>query len=395
MNKSKKLMIAAVVFIAAINALAWTSTRFCDFYIANVFPLWVNTYGRFSALFGFSLGERLIVAGVVLLVCAFFIVPVIFLIRMVVTAVTASKKGIDKKVNKKFFKGFYKFFVWVVLIVCTLLTLNCAVLYHGTTFADKYMKGSRDSFTEEELITLRNMVVEKCNEYAEFIERDSEGRPVFEDSMEDMSSKVAAAMRDIGEDYPLLSGYYPRAKAMMFSDFMCQEHMQGYYFPFSMESNINVVMNKLRQPATIAHEYAHLHGFILEDEANFIGYLACINSSEPYYKYSGYLSVINYLNNDIYKRHRSNPNRFADATEAVPLLQVSDRVKGDNYFVADKEWDRINKKAVVDTETVDKVSDSFTDASIKINGVSDGMASYSRVVTLLLQYYDGVLYGEE
>ncbi|MCR5254755.1 MAG: DUF3810 domain-containing protein [Acetatifactor sp.] len=395
MNKSKKIMIAAVVFIAAINALAWTSTKFCDFYIANIFPLWINTYGRFSGLFAFSLGERLIVAGIVLLVCAFFIVPIIFAICGLINAIVRKKTGSDKRLNKIFFKGFYMFFTLVVIVVGLLLTLNYSVLYHGSAFADKYMQGSRERFEDEELIILRNMVVEKCNEYAMIIERDENGDPTYEASVEEMSEKIAEAMAKIGEEYPLLSGYYPRAKAMTFSDIMCQEHMQGYYFPFSMESNINVVMNRLRQPATIAHEYAHLHGFILEDEANFIGYLACVNADDPYYKYSGYLSVLNYLSNDIYKRYRSNPNRFADATEAVPLLKVSDQVKRDNYFVKEEQWERINKKAVVDTETVDKVSDSFTDVSIKINGVSDGMASYSRVVTLLLQYYDGELFVQE
>lgn len=41
----------------------------------------------------------------------------------------------------------------------------------------------------------------------------------------------------------------------------------------------------------------------------------------------------------------------------------------------------------MDTETVDSVSDTLTDASLKLNGVSDGMISYNRVVELLLQWY--------
>ena len=39
------------------------------------------------------------------------------------------------------------------------------------------------------------------------------------------------------------------------------------------------------------------------------------------------------------------------------------------------------------------MSDSFTDVTLKLNGVADGMISYSRVVKLLLQYYD--IYGYE
>jgi hypothetical protein len=71
----------------------------------------------------------------------------------------------------------------------------------------------------------------------------------------------------------------------------------------------------------------------------------------------------------------------------VRPLQVLQQVQEDNIFVTEAEWERINGKAVVDTETVDSVSDTLTDASLKLNGVSDGMISYNRVVELLLQWY--------
>ena len=35
----------------------------------------------------------------------------------------------------------------------------------------------------------------------------------------------------------------------------------------------------------------------------------------------------------------------------------------------------------------DRATDTLTDASLKLNGVSDGMISYNRVVELLLQWY--------
>ena len=40
-------------------------------------------------------------------------------------------------------------------------------------------------------------------------------------------------------------------------------------------------------------------------------------------------------------------------------------------------------------------SNQFTETTLVINGVSDGMKSYSRVVQLLLEYYDGILYDSE
>ena len=138
------------------------------------------------------------------------------------------------------------------------------------------------------------------------------------------------------------------------------------------------IMNK---PSTMCHELAHLKGYIFEDEANFISYLACIQSDDPVFRYSGYLSVLNYLDNDFYKA----VGRDWEAYTAQP--RISAQVNDDNMFVTDEDWDRINSKAVIDTETVDAVSDTLVDTTLKVNGVKDGMISYNRVVRLLLQYY--------
>lgn len=47
---------------------------------------------------------------------------------------------------------------------------------------------------------------------------------------------------------------------------------------------------------------------------------------------------------------------------------------------------------MIQTAAVKKASNQFTEATLKLNGVEDGMKSYSRVVQLLLKYYDGILY---
>ena len=56
--------------IILLNIAAWNSAAFCDWYIAHVFPLWVNTYGRLTGLFPFSVGEWLLLAGIILVAAA-------------------------------------------------------------------------------------------------------------------------------------------------------------------------------------------------------------------------------------------------------------------------------------------------------------------------------------
>ena len=147
------------------------------------------------------------------------------------------------------------------------------------------------------------------------------------------------------------------------------------------------MMDDLRKPATMCHELAHLRGYIFEDEANFIAYLACIQSDDLTFQYSGYLRVLNYLDNDLYKAAKSDSHGYKAAVRKIRPLIVYQIVRDDNIFVSEEEWERINGKAWLDTETVDGVTDTLVDTSLKANGVSDGMVSYSRVVRLLLQYY--------
>ena len=191
------------------------------------------------------------------------------------------------------------------------------------------------------------------------------------------------SIQDLGEDYPRLSGYYVTPKALYFSDFMCQQYMQGYYFPFSMEANYNDKMNLMNKPFTMCHELAHTHGYIYEDEANFFGFLACIGSDDIVFEYSGYLGVLNYINNDFY--------RAVSKEEYNSHVKISERVKYDNEFVSKETWEEVEENAIFKTETVKKAADTFIDTNLKVNGVSSGKVSYSHVVGLIMDYYSDVL----
>lgn len=366
---------AITLFIAAINIIAWNSTMFCDAYIAYVFPIWVNTYGRLMNIFPFSVGEILLFAAVVLAAVFLLVVLTVTIIR-IVSAVKGKQTAFR---TNRFCKGYMTFFMWLVLIVCLVMTLNCTILYHASTFSEKYFGVSQREYTLEDLIKVRNLVVEKCNELSGQMKRDEKGEIVYE---KDIRKESVAAMQKLGEKYDQLDGYYPYPKPLAASDFFSQQYMCGYYFPFSMEANYNDVMYIMNKPATMCHELAHLRGYIFEDEANFISYLACIGSDDPVMQYSGYLSVLYYLDNDYYRAVGKDWNTY------ISQPRILQQVDDDNVFLTQEEWDRIEDKAVLDTETVDEVSDAFTETVLKANGVSDGMISYSRVVKLLLQYYE-------
>ena len=406
-----KIYFIIIGIVVLLNIIAWSSETFCDWYIRYVFPVWVNTYGRLTGLFPFSVGEWLIVAGVFLVIAA-VILMIASAFRWIIKRCRA--RHVDKQDEcssashvtrpsvtrgrgrfDKFCCGFYTFFAWVLLAVLVLMTLNCTILYHATPFSEKYFAmekatddgnentdtgntAEKGTYTLQDLTALRNMLVEKCNELSGQMQRTENGEIIYEGNM---GKKAISDMQALGETYDVLQGFYPMPKPLYFSDFVSQQYMLGYYFPFSMEANYNHVAYVTNLPVTMCHELAHLKGYIQEDEANFIGFLACISSDDLLFQYSGYLSVLNYVNNDFYEAIGEDYERY------MAEVQIDRQVYEDAVFVRKEDWDRIEKEAVVDTEVVDAVSTGFVETSLKLNGVDDGMVAYSRVVGLLLQWY--------
>ena len=372
------LVLATVVIL--INVLAWQSNAFCDAYIKYIFPIWVNTYGRLTGLVPFSVGEILLLLAVIAIVLWVILLlgqGMLWLINACgARKITATKGG---KAYGKVVSVYSVGALWITLVVCFIMTLNCFILYHASTFSQRYYGETKDGYTLEELIIVRNHVVEQCNRLALEMERDAEGNILYAG---DIGQEAILAMQNLGKTYDQLDGYYPRPKPLAASDFFSQQYIGGYYFPFSMEANYNDVMYIMNYPATICHELAHLRGYIYEDEANMIGYLACIKSGNPFFEYSGYLSVLYYLDNDFWDAIGHDINAYYAQPNILP------QVDEDNIFLKQEDWDRIEEEAVIDTETVDEVSDAFTETVLVVNGVEDGIKSYSRVVELLLLYYE-------
>ena len=347
---------------------------FSDFYVNHVFPIWVETYGRVTGLFSFSVGEWMLYLAVVLtfLLAAGGMIYGIF----------------KKKLRPSFLKAcrrYALFYYWVFGIVCVIMTLNCFLLYQASPITERYRigEGEKEAYGLEEIAALRDHVVEQANRLAPLFERDARGYLIYEGDLEE---EAKAQMKRLGETFDNLKGYYPSPKPLFLSGFYSQQYIMGDYFPFSMEANFNRQMYITNMPVTMCHELSHLKGFILEDEANFIGYLACVDSQDLLFEYSAYLSVIGYLDRDFIKAIGED----RDVYLAHP--QISQQVALDRKFLTQEAWDAVEKKAVLRTETVKQAADTFLDTTLTLNGVQDGTISYSRVVKLLLKYYDGILY---
>ena len=383
---SKIIYVIGMLGVIMLNYLAWRSREFCDWYIDHIFPVWLNTYARLTSALSISVGEIMLIlaVGITAFGIGFFIYNLI-------------RRG-------KYTTGLLKYgrtYAWIVLVVGYVMTLNCFILYHATGFAQKYMVKEtgtmvvdmsdtavvevdtkrKSAYTKKNLATLRDYLVEQCNTLADQIDRDEQGTAVYSG---DLIAESVHAMETMGQQYDRLSGYYVTPKYLKCSEFFSQQYIMGYYFPFSMEANINSVMYITNVAPTVCHELAHTKGFIFENDANMIGYLACIQSDDTFLQYCGYLSVLNYVNNDFYKSVNKSTYK--------KHVRISDRVADDNVFLTREDWQAVEKTAVVKTSTVKKVSNNFLNTNLKLNGVDEGIQQYNEVVNLLLDYYDGILY---
>lgn len=373
---------------AVINVAAWSSTAFCDYYVLHIYPFIVDTYGRITGRVPFSVGEAMIGTGLLLTAAVLLtgLAAVIFLL----TGKRAARYGRCRKACR----CFHTAYAWLLAGIFVIMTLNCFIPYHCSPLEARYaLTGGTgaeagntqdiygmwdDTYTLEELAMIRDFIVIKANELARRVERDEDGNIIFPENMDELA---AESMRRLSADCEQLDGYYPRAKEIACSGFLSQQSMKGYFFPFSMEANFNNMMHPVNRPATICHEYAHLKGFMFEDEANLIGFLACIHSPDPVFQYSGYLSVLNYVNNEYYEAIGRNEDIYASR------VKISPQVRAENVFLQKEAWKRVEQKAVFQTETVNKVSDRLSETSMVLNGVQDGIRSYTRVVGLLISYY--------
>lgn len=364
---------------------------FCDFYTDHIFPLGLQTYGRITGLFPFSAGEILItVSGVLVL---------LQIVLVLLLLVSHTKKRRLKTATLKKTAGAFPAFVIryskcmlaFVLLVIWIMTANCATLYNCSKLA---AGGSRDTtYSFEEIREVRNMIVEQCNTLSTKMKRDANGNVVTDGNI---NEKIKSAMRGLSAEYPRLSGYYPTPKPVLGSFFMYQAGYDGVYFPFSLEANYNTYISDIRYPHVACHELAHLKGYIYEDEADFIAYLACVGSDDEQLQYAGYLGVLHYIDSDYRNsaaiQQTTSEGTFSNGTSSgeiplssVPAVEISDLVHNDSgSYTAETKKELSTMPELIDTETVASVSKGFTDAYMDYYGAEP---NYAEVTKLLLAYY--------
>lgn len=119
-KKSFRVYLSIVAVLLLLQVVAWSSRSLSDAYIDYIFPIWVNTYGRITGLFPFSVGEWLIVAGILVVLAA-----VVLGCSLLIPACRHSEK---------YCRGVKEYFVFFCLDVACRIFHYDAKLYHDLSW---------------------------------------------------------------------------------------------------------------------------------------------------------------------------------------------------------------------------------------------------------------------
>jgi len=183
--------------------------------------------------------------------------------------------------------------------------------------------------------------------------------------------KSTNAYKNLGNKFPFLAYKNPNIKFSLYSKPLTYMGYSGYYNPFSAEAQVSYEIPNTQMPFTSCHEIAHQLGFAPEQEANFIGYLACLNSDNAFVQYSGYLVALSYALNNL---------RYIDNKAYNKILYTINKGIFKNYKENNAFW-QAHKNPT--TPLFESVYDKF----LKANKQASGIKSYSGIVKLLLAYH--------
>lgn len=187
----------------------------------------------------------------------------------------------------------------------------------------------------------------------------------YPDNLEDeMRRLLEEVLADYGYDY---SGHV-RGRLLKPKGTLLRFNSSGVYFPFTGEGHVDDGLYIISKPFTMAHELGHGYGFGNEAVCNFLGYLSCIRSENPAIRYAGYLmywryvygALMEFMTEEEYQQERATISRgMYNDIEAIYAAQ-------DQY-----------------APFIPFLQPVVYDVFLKVQGVTDGIESYDKMVLLV------------
>jgi len=143
--------------------------------------------------------------------------------------------------------------------------------------------------------------------------------------------------------------------------------VDGLTAPLALETLLNPDLTRAERPFTLAHEWAHLSGHAAEADANYVAWLVTQEAGTwAQTQYSGWLFLVS----EAARQVPADRRRLA-------LAALGGGPRQDLADIAARLRSRV--------DVVERVGWRVYDSYLRSQGVDDGVRSYSRVVTLIVQ----------
>lgn len=344
------LSLTSILISILIYMVAKKVPAFAQWYVVTIYPVLVATIGRISNLISKSMVECIVyISGITIV---YHIGREIY--RLIKQKVIWRKVGMSLIATS----------TALLALITTLYVFCCGINYYATDFVT-IGKLEVAEYTSQELEETCEKIVSRLTELSTQVPRKEDG--TLKVGKNDYTD-AKYVMQQLGKQYDRFQGYYPNPKPLMVSEILSYQQLSGVYSPFTIEANFNEDMTPYYIPFTMCHELAHLKGFMKEEEANYIAYLACTSSDLKVFEYSGYMLGYSYCIGEL--RHLDN-EAYQRIISTLPEVVRQEFAKNNEF------WDYYDGM-------IANVSDKVNDTYLKVNAQADGIRSYNKVVGLIV-----------
>lgn len=310
---------------------------------------------KITGIFPLSLCEILIVLSPVLLAL------------LIIILVKKSRKSLKALIR------FTAYILAVASLVYTLYVFGYGTGYYGSTI-DKKMGFNRVKLSAQDLYDTSLIMLGTLEGLIDGIDYPEGTYSRMPFTYGEMNRKLNDAYKKLCADYPVIYNFTSVTKPVLLSEPWTYTHISGLYSFFTGEANININYPDFIIVSSAAHEMAHQRGVTREDEANFVSFLVCSYSDDPFVKYAGYLDVFREVKAKLYS---ADETLWKQLSAQVPS-EINEDIMSFALF-----FDKYRDNAAA------KVNDAINDSYIQSHNQPAGLQSYGLVVDLAAAYLLG------
>ncbi len=350
-----RVLYLLALILVCFHVSFYLSADFADWFNMHISAFFRGILSKLTSFFTFSLGEAILLC----LPCAFVV--------LVIACISALRSSEPYKSNR---------------MICSLLAMLCAMYslfvvnfasaYRGQSLSDKLGLEEKE-VSAQQLYNTAVYFRDKAEAELDRIEFEFGSSSVMPYSLDGMSAHLNESYAVVSEKYDFVQKLSCPVKYITLSSVMSYTHISGVYTYYTGEANINIDFPDYTIPYTAAHEMSHQRGIAAENEANFMAFLVCDASDDAYIRYSGYVSMYEYLMNALYT---ADPELHSELWQTTDMRLRYEEAEYNRYF------SKYSESVAAD------ISNAVNDTYLKTQGQLAGTKTYGLVVDLAVAYVE-------